>query len=82
MGMYKKNMRAKECIVVMEVPGKRRRRRRRPMRRWLDNIRNDLSERELPGGAQEAPHKKHRPHIKVGKDAAEEEVIVYPFQIM
>ena len=29
----------------MEVPGKRR--RGRPKRRWLDNIRNDLSEREL-----------------------------------
>ena len=31
----------------MEVPGKRR--RGRPKRRWLDNIRNDLSERELSG---------------------------------
>ena len=30
----------------MEVPGERR--RRRPKRRWLDNIRNDLSERETP----------------------------------
>ena len=30
---------------VMEVPGKRR--RGRPKRRWLDSIRNDLSEREL-----------------------------------
>ena len=29
----------------MEVPGKRR--RGRPKRRWLDSIRNDLSEREL-----------------------------------
>ena len=33
--------------MVMEVPGKRR--RGRPKRRWLDNIRNDLSERELSG---------------------------------
>ena len=33
--------------MVMEVPGKRR--RGRPMRRWLDNIKNDLSERELSG---------------------------------
>ena len=31
----------------MEVPGKRR--RGRPKRRWLDNIKNDLSERELSG---------------------------------
>ena len=33
--------------MVMEVPGERR--RGRPKRRWLDNIKNDLSERELPG---------------------------------
>ena len=33
--------------MVMEVPGKRR--RGRPNRRWLDNITNDLSERELSG---------------------------------
>ena len=32
-------------VMVMEVPGKRR--RGRPKRRWLDNIRNDSSEREL-----------------------------------
>ena len=32
---------------VMEVPGKRR--RGRPKRRWLDNIKKDLSERELSG---------------------------------
>ena len=31
----------------MEVPEKRR--RGGPKRRWLDNIRNDLSERELSG---------------------------------
>ena len=31
--------------MAMEVPEKRR--RGRPKRRWLDNIRNDLSEREL-----------------------------------
>ena len=30
-------------VMVMEVPGKRR--RGRPKRRWLDNIKNDLSER-------------------------------------
>ena len=34
-------------VVVMEVPGKRT--RGRPKRRWLDNIKNDLSERELSG---------------------------------
>ena len=32
-------------VMAMEVPGKRR--RGRPKRRWLDSIRNDLSEREL-----------------------------------
>ena len=31
----------------MEVPGKRR--RGRPKKRWLDSIKNDLSERELSG---------------------------------
>ena len=36
-------------VMVMEVPGKRR--RRRPKRRWLDNIKKDLSERELSGEA-------------------------------
>ena len=34
-------------VVVMEVPGKRR--RGRPKRRWLDKIKNDLSEIELSG---------------------------------
>ena len=34
-------------VVGMKVPGKRR--RGRPKRRWLDSIRNDLSERELSG---------------------------------
>ena len=34
-------------LMVMEVPGKRR--RGRPKRRWLDSIRSDLSERELSG---------------------------------
>ena len=34
-------------VMGMEVPGKRR--RGRPKRRWLDNIKNDLSERELSG---------------------------------
>ena len=32
-------------VMAMEVPGKRR--RGRSKRRWLDNIRNDLSERLL-----------------------------------
>ena len=32
-------------VMAMEVPGERR--RGRPKRRWLDGIRNDLSEREL-----------------------------------
>ena len=34
-------------VMVMEVPGKRR--RERPEQMWLDNIKNDLSERELSG---------------------------------
>ena len=34
-------------VMAMEVPGKRR--RGRPNRRWLDNIKNDLSERKLSG---------------------------------
>ncbi len=34
-------------VMVTEVPGKRT--RGRPKRRWLDNIKNDLSERELSG---------------------------------
>ena len=63
-------------VMAMEVPGKRR--RGRPKRRWLDNIRNDLSERIVRAGnarpgSMEASHKNHRPHIKVGKDVEEEE---------
>ena len=34
-------------LMTMEVPWKRR--RGRPKRRWLDSIRNDLSDRELAG---------------------------------
>ena len=34
-------------VMVMEVTGKRR--TGIPKRRWLDNIKNDLSERELSG---------------------------------
>ena len=34
-------------VMAMEVPGNRR--RGRPKWRWLDSIRNDLSERELSG---------------------------------
>ena len=34
-------------VMVMEVQDERR--RGRPKRRWLDNIRNDLTERELSG---------------------------------
>ena len=34
-------------VMVMALPDKRR--RGRPKRRWLDNIKNDLSERELSG---------------------------------
>ena len=46
-----------ECIgkrlMGMEVPGKRR--RGRPKRRWLDSIKNDLSERELSGEDRARP---------------------------
>ena len=59
-------------VLGMEVPGKRR--RGRPKRRWMDNIRNDLSERGLSEeDAQDRSHKTHRPHIIVGKDEEEEE---------
>ena len=34
-------------VMAMEVPGEKM--RGRPKRRWLDNITNDLSERELSG---------------------------------
>ena len=37
-------------VMAMEVPGKRG---GRPKRRWLDNIKNDLSQRELSGEAQD-----------------------------
>ena len=41
-------------VMGMEVPGKRM--RGRPKRRWLDSIRNDLSERGLSGeDAQDRP---------------------------
>ena len=57
--------RDEECVgkrvKVMEVPGKRT--RGRPKWRWLDNIWNDLSEREMSV---------HRPNVKVGKGAEEE----------
>ena len=46
MGMYceeKKNV--VKRVVVLVMPGKRR--RGRPKRRWLDNIRNDMSGREF-----------------------------------
>ena len=68
-------------VMGMEVPGKRS--ERRPKRRWLDNSKKDLSERELTGGGSARPssmersHKKHRPHMKVGKDAEEEEEDVW-----
>ena len=50
-----------KIVMMMEVPGKRT--RGRPNLRWLDNIRNDLSEREMSV---------HRPNVKVGKGAEEE----------
>ena len=66
-----------KSVMVMEVPGKRR--RVRPKRRLLDNIKNTVGERIFRGGSARpssmgASHKNHRPHIKVGKYAEEEEV--------
>ena len=65
-------------VMAMEVPEKRR--RGRSKRRWLDSIRNDLSERELSTEDTQdrtkwrrVLYKTHRPHIKVGKDPEEEE---------
>ena len=63
-------------LIVMGVPGKRR--RRRPKLRWLENIRNDLSDRKLSW--EEAPCRvKWRRliinidlHINMGKDTEEE----------
>ena len=55
----------------MEVTAKRRG-ISEPM--WLNNIRNDLSEKEScqrMARKTEASHKKRRSHIKVGKDAEE-----------
>ena len=40
---------ADKRVMVMEVPGKRR--RGRPKRRWLDNTRNDFSVRIVIGGS-------------------------------
>ena len=62
-------------VMVTEVPGKRR--RVRTKRRWLDDIKKDLSERIVKGGSarpssMEASHRKHRLRIKVEKDAEEE----------
>ena len=63
--------------MVMEVLGKRR--RARPKRRWLDNIKNDLSEKELSGKKAQDQVQWRRfirnidQHIKVGNDAEEEE---------
>ena len=55
----------------MEVPGKRR--RGRPKRRWSDSIRNVGERTGEDAQDVEASHKTHRPHIKVGKYAEEEE---------
>ena len=61
---------------VMEVPGKRR--RGRPKRGWLDNITNDLSERELSGEESQERIKWRRlirnidPTQKWEKDSEEE----------
>ena len=49
-------------VMVMEVPGKRR--RGRPKQVWLDNFRNDLSERELLSGEEAQDRAKWRSLIK------------------
>ena len=62
--------------MLMKVPGKRR--KGRPKRRWLHNITNDLSERELSGEEAKDRAKWKRlarniDHTKMGKDAEEED---------
>ena len=49
-------------VMVTEVPGKRK--RTRPKRRWLDNINNDLSERELLSGEEAQDRAKGRRIIR------------------
>ena len=65
-----------KIMMVMEVPGKRR--RGRPNRRWLDYNKNDRLVGERIVRARSARpssmyHKKHRLHITLGKDAEEED---------
>ena len=45
-----KNSYVGKRVLLMEMPGKIR--RGRPKRRWLDNTKNDLSEREITGCLQ------------------------------
>ena len=74
---YRDNEYVDKRVMVMVAPWKRR--RGRPKRRWLDNIKNDLSKIIVRGGSarpgqmEASQKKKHRPHIKVGKNAEEEE---------
>ena len=53
--------------VVMPV------KRGRPKRRWLDNIKNDLSEKEL-SGEEAQMQASHMNHIKVGKEVEEDTI--------
>ena len=59
-------------VMVMEIPGKRRRGRLK--RRWLDNIKNDLLERELSWEEAQDRVEWRRliRNIKVGNDAEED----------
>ena len=61
-------------VMGMEVPGKRR--RGRPKRGWLDNIRNDLSERELSGEDEQDLVNPHPAELNSGHNASAAE---YPF---
>ena len=67
-------------VMVMEAPGKRMRGRPK-WGGWISSRTTCLSRRErvVRGGSarpssMEASHKKHQPHVKVGKDVEEEDV--------
>ena len=74
----KKNIRRQESYGGWRCRGKEGE-ENRPVLRWLVNVKKDLSERELSGEKAQDRVQWRRliriidPHIKVGKDAEEEE---------